>query len=152
MKRVFLIITTSVLISTSGTCQWYHRQFGANNIFQLTPEQFNESLISSKKGVRNGTLISAAGVIGILGGTIEILATKNIGEGFGILVGAGLLAVSVPLEITGLTIWGTYSSRENTIKEILKNAEIKLVMFNHPKGLGYSESFATAGFSMVFRF
>jgi hypothetical protein len=152
MKRAFLILAAVLLISTSSNCQWYHRQYGANDIFQLTSEQFNEALHKAKIGVRNGAIISIAGVIGIIGGIIEIQATKNVGEGFGILAGVGLIAISIPLEITGLTILGIYGSRENTIKEILKNSEIKIVVYNYQNKLVDSHGPASTGLSIVFRF
>jgi hypothetical protein len=126
MKNVFLTLVSILLISVSGNCQWYKRQYGVNDIFQLTPGQYKEALMKAKIGERRGIITSTAGVIGIVGGIIEFQVTKNVGEGFGVLFGVGLLAVSIPLEITGLTIWSTYGSRVKTIEEILKNAEIEV--------------------------
>jgi hypothetical protein len=51
--------------------------------------------MKSEKGVQMGIIFSTAIGIETLGGIIEIQATKNIGEGFGILASVGLIALSV---------------------------------------------------------
>jgi hypothetical protein len=131
MKKAFLIMSTAILLSISGNCQWYNRRYGVNDINQLSKEQLNEALIRAQGGFSGGRTLSIVGAIGIGGGIIEILATKNLGEGFGILAGMGLIAVSVPLEVTGLVIWGTNSQRIKSIKEVLKNIELKIGFINY---------------------
>jgi hypothetical protein len=133
MKKVLLIISTLILFSVSGNCQWYNRRYGVNDINQLSKEQLNEALIRTQRGISGGRTLSLVSAIGICGGIIEILATRNVGEGFGILAGMGLIIVSVPLEIVGLTKWGINDSRaKSIIKEVLKSMELKMGLVNYP--------------------
>jgi hypothetical protein len=133
MKKVLLIISTLILLSVSGNCQWYNRRYGVNDINQLSKEQLNEALIRTQRGISGGRTLSLVSAIGICGGIIEILATRNVGEGFGILAGMGLIIVSVPLEIVGLTKWGINDSRaKSIIKEVLKSMELKMGLVNYP--------------------
>jgi hypothetical protein len=135
MKKVLLIISTLILLSVSGNCQWYNRRYGVNNINQLSKEQLNEALIRTQRGILGGRTLSLVSAIGICGGIIEILATRKIGEGFGILAGMGLIIVSVPLEIVGLTKWDINDSRaKSIIKEVLKSAELKMELVNYQWG------------------
>jgi hypothetical protein len=138
MKNIFLTMLIILLISVSGNCQWYSKRYGVNDINKLSQEQLSEALTKAKIGERNGAIMSTASAIGIGVGIIEILATKNVGEGFGILIGVGLIAVSVPLEVTGLVIWGTYEQRVNSIKEVLKSTELKMGLVNYQRGNIYS--------------
>jgi uncharacterized protein GlcG (DUF336 family) len=100
MKKAFLTMSTAILLSVSGNCQWYNRRYKVTDINQMSQSQLNESLIKAKRGISGGRSLSIIGAIGISGGIIEILATANAGEGFGVLYGFGLIAVCVPLEIT----------------------------------------------------
>jgi len=131
MKKVLLIISTLILLSVSGNCQWYNRRYGVNDINQLSKEQLNEALIRTQRGISDGRTLSLISAIGICGGITEILATRNVGEGFGILAGMGLLIVSVSLEIVGLTKWGINDSRAKSIKEVLKSTELKTGLLNY---------------------
>jgi|OpeIllAssembly_1097287.scaffolds.fasta_scaffold59711_2 hypothetical protein len=131
MKKLFLILTTLILLSVNGNCQWYNRRYGVNDINQLSEEQLNEALIRTHRGISGGSTLSLIGVIGICGGIIEIIATKNIGEGFGILAGMGLIIVSVPLEIVGLTKWSINDTRSKSIKEVLRSTELKMGLVNY---------------------
>jgi hypothetical protein len=78
MKKVVLIFTAIIFLSLDCNCQWYHRQYGVNNIFQLTPEQFNEALMKAKIGVRHGTIMSTASSIGIVGSPVSASAGLSI--------------------------------------------------------------------------
>ena len=140
MKKVLLIISTLLLLSVSGNCQWYNRLYGVNDINQLSKEQLNQALIRTQRGISGGRTLSLVSAIGICGGIIEILATRNVGEGFGILAGMGLIIVSVPLEIVGLTKWGINDSRAKSIKEVLKSTELKTGLLNYHWINIYSDS------------
>jgi hypothetical protein len=140
MKKVLLIISTVILLSENGNCQWYNRRYGVSDINQLSKEQLNEALIMTQRGISGGRTLSLVSTIGICGGIIEILATRNVGEGFGILAGMGLIIVSVPLEIGGLTKWGINDSRAKSIKEVLKNTELKTGLLNYHGINIYSDS------------
>jgi hypothetical protein len=140
MKKVLLIISTLILLSVSGNCQWYNRRYGVNDINQLSKEQLNQALIRTQRGISGGRTLSLVSAIGICGGIIEILATRNVGEGFGILAGMGLIIVSVPLEIVGLTKWGINDSRAKSIKEVLKSTELKTGLLNYHEINIYSDS------------
>jgi hypothetical protein len=140
MKKVFLIISSVILLSVNGNCQWYNRRYGVNDINQLSKEQLNEALIRTLRGISGGRTLSLVSAIGICGGIIEILATRNVGEGFGILAGMGLIIVSVPLEIVGLTKWGINDSRAKSIKEVLKSTELKTGLLNYHGINIYSDS------------
>jgi len=131
MKKLFLILTTLILLSVNGNCQWYNRRYGVNDINQLSEEQLNEALIRTHRGISGGSTLSLISAIGICGGIIEIIATKNIGEGFGILAGMGLIIVSVPLEIVGLTKWSINDTRSKSIKEVLRSTELKMGLVNY---------------------
>jgi hypothetical protein len=140
MKKVLLIISTLILLSVSGNCQWYNRRYGVNDINQLSKEQLNEALIRTQRGISGGRTLSLVSAIGICGGIVEILVTRNVGEGFGILAGMGLIIVSVPLEIVGLTKWGINDSRAKSIKEVLKSTELKTGLLNYHGINIYSDS------------
>jgi len=133
MGKVILIISTALLLSVSGNCQWYNRRYGVNDINQLSQEQLNEALTRAQRGISGGRTLSLVSTIGICGGIIEILATRNVGEGFGILAGMGLIIVSVPLEIVGLTKWGINDSRVKSIKGVLKRTEVKMGLINYQR-------------------
>jgi hypothetical protein len=140
MKKVLLIISTLILLSVGGNCQWYNRRYGVNDISQLSQKQLNEALTRTQRGISGGRTLSLVSAIGICGGIIEILATRNVGEGFGILAGMGLIIVSVPLEIVGLTKWGINDSRAKSIKEVLKSIELKTGLLNYHGINIYSDS------------
>ena len=138
MKRAFLILITAILLSISGNCQWYNRRYGVNDINQLSEEQLNDALIWTHRGISGGRTLSLVSAIGICGGIIEIIATRNVGEGFGILAGMGLIIVSVPLEIVGLTKWGINDTRAKSINEVLRSTELKMGLVNYHQGNTFS--------------
>ena len=141
MNKVLLIISTLILLSVNGNCQWYNRRYGVNDINQLSKKQLNEALIRANRGFSSGRTLSIVGAIGIGGGIIEILATKNIGEGFGILAGVGLIAISVPLEVAGLTIMGINNNRKTSIiKKILASTELKMGLVNYQQKNTFSST------------
>jgi hypothetical protein len=130
MKKFFLIITGLLLLNTSGNCQWYQQRYGVNDIRLLSHDQLNDAYGWYSRSVHSGKVISAIGAIGIVGGGIEILATKNAGEGFGILIGMAAIAISIPVELTGLTIWGVNANRLNVIKRTFASSKFSLNLIN----------------------
>jgi hypothetical protein len=130
MKKVFLIISILMLMSVSGTCQWYQRIYGVDNLSRLSQEQLSEAYSWTWDKVTTGKIISAVGAAGITGGFVEILATQNVGEGFGILFGIVAIIFFTPVEITGLTIWGINGSRLDEIEMNMARAKISLGLTN----------------------
>ena len=151
MKKAFFFVA-AILISASVHCQWYHRQYGVSDLNQLTKEQLNIALKKANGGVTCGTVLSLAGAIGIVGSLIILKDSnkpENIGKSF---VGLGLLALSIPLELTGLVVLGTHRSRVISIKEAMKNTELKIGLINLREFTADSFLPATTGLSVSFRF
>ena len=135
MKKVFLIISTLILLSVSGNCQWYNRRYGASDINQLTKEQLNEALTRAQNKVTGGHVLSIVGAIGIGVGSYLIVHSKKIyPEANDItepqLTGFTFLVISIPIEIAGLIKWSINGTRVKSIKEVLKSTEIKMGIGN----------------------
>jgi len=146
MKKVFLITSVILLTCEILNCQWYQRKYGVNDINLLSKEHLNLALANCKAGLVFGTIFSIPATIGIISGLIMMTSdypdpTAKQFEGFAYLV------LSLPPEILGLTLLGVYSSRLKSIKGVLKNTEVKVVLINYP-----SERFVVPGFSVKFRF
>ena len=153
MKKVLLVVTTTLLLSISGNCQWYSRKYGVSDLNQLSQIQLNEALIRAKDGMSSGAVISIISGIGIVGGIIR--ATRDSpypGDIWGNITGLLLLAGSIPFEITGLLVRGINRSRAKRIEEVLNKAEIKFGLLNCSIGLAGSSGFTVAGFSVTLRF
>jgi hypothetical protein len=129
---VFFVLSAIILISTSGNCQWYSRVYGVNELNQLTTEQLNNALKWTQRNMQTGKIISVIGAVGIIGGAVEVSVTNNEKYGFAILGGIAAILISVPLEITGLTIWGVNSSRKTKIANCLSTTKISLGFINDP--------------------
>jgi len=155
MNKVFLIIIVTVLISTCGNCQWYQKRYGVNNIEQLSQQQLNDAFLRARGGARAGALLSAASAIGIVTGiimfTYESPYAGDIGRNVG---GVLLLAGTIPMEITGLIIWGISSERLQTVRLIMKNTEIRLGLLNYPVSNkpGGLNCYSIPGISVTFNF
>jgi hypothetical protein len=132
MRKVFFVLAAIILISTSGNCQWYSRVYGVNELNQLTTEQLNNALKWTQRNMQTGKIISVIGAVGIIGGAVEVSVTNNEKYGFAILGGIAAILISVPLEITGLTIWGVNSSRKTKIANCLSTTKISLGFINDP--------------------
>jgi hypothetical protein len=132
MKSTFLIIIAIILISTNGNCQWYNRVYGVNELNQLSTEQLNNALKWTQRKIQTGEIISGIGAVGIIGGIIEIKATSNLPGSFAAVWGMIAIILSVPAEITGLTIWGVNAKRKGEIKMCLQTAKIGLDFNNDP--------------------
>ena len=146
MKKVFLITSVILLTCEILNCQWYQRKYGVDDINLLSTEHLNLALANCKAGLVFGTIFAIPATIGIITGLIMMTSdypepTAKQFEGFAYLV------LSLPPEILGLTLLGVYSSRLKSIKEVLKNTEIKVVLINYP-----SERCVVPGFSVKFRF
>lgn len=139
MKKIFLIIAGVILMTTDGNCQWYQTWYGVNEINQLSTEQLNNALRITNRHIQTGKIISVIGAIGIIGSIIEMNATNHVEAGYSILLGAAGIIISVPLEITGLTIWGVNSSRKNKIVNCLRTAKIG-IGFNHAPAITMFEN------------
>ena len=127
MKISIRFVTIMLLISANCHCQWYERRYGVNDIFQLTPEQFKESLSKANAGARTGAVLSIIGTAGTICGISIASSAAHMGsEGEGRAFTGVFLAIgSVPIVLTGLTVLGTYGPRIRRIREILETAEIK---------------------------
>ena len=160
MKKVFIIISVLFLISENGNCQWYQRQFGVNDLNQLSQEQLNMALKKAKGGVATGITFSVIGAIGIVSGIH--LFTKDypddeypdqaeMGKQF---EGLGLALISIPPEIIGLVILKKKRSRIAEIEKVLNNPEIKIGLFNCPSRGVFSHpaGYISSGFSIIWRF
>jgi hypothetical protein len=137
MKKTFLIITAVILLTTSGNCQWYQKQYGVNNINQLSRDQLNEALRKAKIGTRVGLCLSFVGVAGIIS-TVAIYS--NVDDRPGDFTPAFLVLGMTPLVITGLTVMSVHSSRKSKIIKTLTNSEISLGFTNIPTGNLYCGS------------
>jgi hypothetical protein len=155
MKKIVLVIIASLLIFANSHCQWYQRQYGVNDPNHLSQDQLNEALRKAKSGVTTGVILSTAGVLGIIGGIILMKSDSPIPGDIGKnMLGLELTAVSVPIEITGLILWGRFSDRTKTLKGILKKTEIDIGLINSPL-VGASTGLInnpSPGLSVTFRF
>jgi len=134
MKKEILIISTTILLSVSGNCQWYNRRYGINDINQLSHEQLNEALKKAKGGARTGAILSAVSFTGIISGILIASSADNLEEGGERRAYNGVFLVigSVPIGLTGLTIWGINGTRTKRIKSVLKSTELKMGLVNCP--------------------
>lgn len=160
MKKVFLIISTALLISVSSNCQWYQKQYGVNDLNQLSLEQLNMVLKKAKGRVAIGITLSAVSTIGIISGIYlfrkdypdDVYPDQaEIGKQF---EGLGLALISIPPEIVGQVILSKNHSLTKKIKGVLNNTEVKLELFNYSAGMGINISSGSTipGFSITFRF
>jgi hypothetical protein len=145
MKKVLLIISTLILLSVSGNCQWYNRRYGVNDISQLSQEQLIEALTRAQSKVTGGHVLSIVGAIGIGVGSYLIVHSKKIyPEANDItepqLTGFTFLVISIPLEIAGLIKWGINGTRAKSIKGVLKSTELKTGLLNYHGINIYSDS------------
>jgi len=130
-KIIFFVASALLLLSESANCQWYQRRYGADNINQLSEQQLTEAFLRSRGAVRAGTLVSVASAIGIVAGAIMFThdspypgdIERNV---FGVLV----LAATIPMEITGLTILGISYPRLQSIKTVMNNTNVRLGVLN----------------------
>ena len=70
-------MSTALLLSVSGNCQWYNRRYGVNNINQLSREQLNQALKRAQSGVTGGIVLSSVGAAGIGIGAFFIHDANN---------------------------------------------------------------------------
>jgi hypothetical protein len=154
MKKVALIIATIILLSITGNCQWYHRRYGVNDINQLSKEQLNEALRKAKGGARVSGLVSLIGGVGIISGIVTLSKVKDREDEGKAYTGVFLTGISIPLEITGLTIWGIHGTRKYNIKNTLKNSDIKVGLINNPSAnlLRDSKASLVPGVCLKFNF
>jgi len=132
MKKL-LFLTASVLLLTSAVadCQWYQRRYGVNNINQLTQQQLTESFLRARGGTRAGALISGASAVGIVAGIIMFKHYSPYPGDIGInVIGVLVLGGTIPMEITGLTIWGISGTRLQSIRAVMNNTTVSLGIMN----------------------
>jgi hypothetical protein len=132
MKKTGLIIAVIILLSVNGNCQWFHRKYGVNDITQLSQEQLNEAYRKAKTGARVGGFVSVISGVGIISGIIVLNSVEDREDESKAYTGVFLTGISIPLEITGLTIWGINSTRKKNIKNILNNLDINVGLINIP--------------------
>jgi hypothetical protein len=135
MKRAFLILTTAILLSVNGNCQWLNRHYGVNDFNQLSQEQLNHALNKAQGGVVGGIILSVAGAIGLGLGGYHIWHGHTLSpEGVyyeDLPLGWALVLISSPIEITGLVKLSKSSQRIKSIKEVMKNTELKMGLANY---------------------
>ena len=132
MKKL-LFLTASVLLLTSAVvdCQWYQRRYGVNNINQLTQQQLTESFLRARGGARAGALISGVSAVGIVTGIIMLKHNSPYSGDIGInVIGVLVLGGTIPMEITGLTIWVISGTRLQSIRAVMNNTEVSLGIMN----------------------
>jgi hypothetical protein len=130
-KLFFITVSMLLLASAVADCQWYQRRYGVSDINQLTQQQMTESFLRARGGTRAGALISGASAIGIVAGIImfkhESPYPGDIGTN---VIGILVLGGTIPMEITGLTIWGISGTRLQSIKAVMNNAKVSLGVMN----------------------
>jgi hypothetical protein len=155
MKKVFFIMVfASLLLSESANCQWYKRRYGVNDLNQLSQLQLTESFMRSRGGARAGALLSVASAIGISAGIIMFKYDSPYpGDIERNAIGVLLLAGTIPMEITGLTIWGISGTRLHSVRAVMNNTEVRIGVLNYPlySSGGYNRS-SIPGISLVFKF
>jgi hypothetical protein len=135
MIRIMLVSAISILIIQNSEGQWYYRQYGVKDIFQLTPDQFKDALNKANNGVRAGAVISAVGVAGVVSGVViaSVANHKGIEGESNTYTGVFIAIASAPIALTGFTILLINGSHAARIKEILKNAGISIGLMNYHK-------------------
>ena len=133
MKKIIIILaTTFLLVSEGAYCQWYQRRYGVNDINQLTQQQLTESFLRVRGGTRAGAILSGASAIGIIAGIIMFKHESPYAGDIGInVIGVLVLGGTIPMEITGLTIWGVYGTRLQSLRAVMNNTKISLGIMNH---------------------
>lgn len=159
MKKIFLIISSVILLSVSGNCQWYYRRYGVNEISKLSQEQLNEALTRAQSKVTGGHVLSIVGAIGIGVGSYLIVHSKKIyPEANDItqpqMAGFTFLVISIPIEIVGLIKWSINGTRVKNIKGVLKSTEMKMGIINYQRGniCASSQGFFSPFLSVTIRF
>lgn len=158
MKKIFLIISTLILLSVSGNCQWYNRRYRVNDINQLSKEQLNEALIRAQSGVKGGIILSGLGAIGLGVGGYLILHKTMTSEGLQnqniLFTGIGIVILSIPIEIAGLTVFSINNKRKTSIREVLNSTELKMGLGNYHQGntLSFSQGSLLPCLSITTRF
>jgi hypothetical protein len=96
-------------------------------------------LTKAQSKISGGHVLSIIGAIGIGVGSYLIVHSKRIypeanditeGE----MTGWVFLAISIPVEIAGLTKWVINGARVKSIKEVLNSTELKMGLVNYQKG------------------
>jgi len=154
MKKAVLFFSIIILLSIDGNCQWYHRQYGVNDINQLSQEQLNKALRHAEGGAKFGGFVSGIGAVGIIGSIIMLSSVNDREDEGKAYTGVFLTGISVTLEIAGLTIWGINGSRKYNIKNTLRNTEVKPGLINNPSAnlFGNSNASPVPGISLTFHF
>lgn len=156
MKKIFLIISSALLLTSSvADCQWYQRRYGVNNIDQLTQQQLTESFLRARGGTRAGALLSGASAIGIVTGIILFTHDSPYSGDIGLnVVGIMVLAGTIPMEITGLTILGVSGTRLQSIRAVMNNTSVSFGIMNYSpyKISGISNYSSIPCISITYRF
>ena len=156
MKKIFFIAAAALLlVSENANCQWYQRRYGVNDLNQLSQLQLDEAFMRARGSTRAGALLSVASAI-VIGAGIAMVAYDNPHPGdigrnaFGVL----LLAGTIPMEITGLTILGISGTRLQTIKAVMNNTEVRLGVLNYSQynNTGGYNCSSVPGISVIFKF
>jgi hypothetical protein len=139
-KTLFLSILVVLTISLNGQTPWYYRQYGVNNINDLSEEMLKEALQDAENKVKTGPILTFVGIgTTVVGGILYAHAMsfdgtildelRQIGPGTsGVLLmiaGSGIIAIGVPFWIIG-------ADRKNSI-------EVALVKFKPTSFSGYNE-------------
>ncbi len=121
-----------LLVSQGADCQWYQRRYGVNDLNQLNQLQLKESFLRARGGARAGALLSGVSAIGIVTGIIMLNHESPYSGDIGInVLGILVLGGTIPMEITGLTIWSISGTRLQSIRAVMNNTEVSLGIMNY---------------------
>jgi hypothetical protein len=130
-KFFFLTVSVILLTSAIADCQWYQRRYGVNDINQLNQQQLTESFLRARGGARAGALVSGVGAIGIVTGIILVNhESPYSGDIVPNVMGIMILAGTIPMEITGLTILGVSGTRLQSIRAVMNKTQVSLGIMN----------------------
>ena len=143
MKK-FIVGALMFLLAINVDAQWYHRQFGVNNINDLTKAQLTMALQKAKNNMGLGVTLTLIGTGVTIGGVAifnKINSDDNFGEGLThgfngtMLTGLGLCTMAI-----GIPLWAVNANRKNSIKvALVKFDTSSFLQSNKPTYYGYKQ-------------
>ena len=116
-KTLFLSILLILTTSLYGQNQWYNRQYGVNNINELSEAQLKMALQNAETKIKTGRILTFVGIgTTLLGGILYADGMssagdtwdefwQNVGQAGGgiflMIAGSGTIAFGVPFWIVG---------------------------------------------------
>jgi len=135
-----------ILFALNIQAQWYNKQFGVNDINDLSELQLNLAMQKANKNLKTGKILTFTGLgVGLIGTVVAgHAAAREAGETIagiftlsnnsddhktGIVAGELLMFGGLGAMTVGIPLWAVNSSRRNKI-------EIALIKFNFSSYLG----------------